>query len=64
MTDKENNPDQYGKSDIAAIQGQDDWAVPPPPFHCEDCPHGSFGSIIEDTWEPKPCKCMEDQYLG
>ena len=37
--------------------------VGPPPFHCENCPHGSFGSIIEDTWEPKPCKCMEDQYL-
>ena len=35
----------------------------PPPFHCEDCPHGGFGSIIEDTWKPKPCVCMEDQYL-
>lgn len=57
MTAKENNPDQYGTSDVTAMQCQDDWAVPPP-FHNEECSCDGTGSIIGDKWDPKLCKCM------
>lgn len=64
MIDKkhEGEVDTWGKvlTPIGVLQCQDDWAMPPP-FHCEECPHGGIGSIIGDVWDPKPCKCMESQ---
>lgn len=45
---------------LVVLQCSDDWAVPPP-FHCEECPHGGIGSIIGDMWDPQPCECMESQ---
>ena len=54
MTDKENNPDQYGPSDISAMQCQDDWAVPPPEFHCPVC-DGTGSLMPHDEWKPEVC---------
>ena len=60
MTDKENNPDQYGKSDIAAMQCQDDWAVPPPQFHCSVCDGTGF-LMPDDKWKPEGCWSCDDR---
>lgn len=60
MTDKENNPDHFGKSDVTAMQCQDDWAVPPPEFHCPVCEGTGFLQTGHD-WSPQACiDCNSD----